>query len=210
MMEAKSTMEQFLKLCAQVQIDYDIYRTIFRRNPLQMDLLQEIAPLCFGDLNHILIQHLLLQFCKITDPARMGKNANLTTNYILTEIDWPRKGHTKLNRINNRLMEFRRYVEVARSKRIAHYDLRMQTDQLESLGGFPEGEDRQFLLDLEGFVKIAYEHVCGMPVALSLAIPHDTYRVIGALLKSRLFDQCSKCTEAERATAFLDCQTDYW
>jgi hypothetical protein len=55
-------------------------------------------------------------------------------------------------------MSFRKYIEPARSKRVAHIDLHAQLIQRQSLGGFPEGADEEFLEDLQEFVQTANEY----------------------------------------------------
>lgn len=201
--DAGSTIEQFLKICIQVRLDRDLYETLFEVDPKLFELYKNIAPLCFGDLRGIFVEHLFLAFCKVTDPAGTGSRTNLTTDYILREIDWPADIRRQLNTLNDELMVFRKLVEPARSKRIAHADLSAQM-QLASLGQFPAGADWKFVKDLEKFISIAYQHVTGSPIDLPASMGHDTYRFIRALEKSVLYDTCTKCTENERVIAVLD------
>ena len=201
--DARPTVEEFLKICVQVRIDRDLYKTLFEVDTKLIDVYQNIAPLCFGDLRRIFVEHLFLQFCKVTDAAGAGSRTNLTTNYVMQEIDWPNEIREKLQPINHDLMEFRRLVEPARSKRIAHTDLSAQMQQLASLGKFPAGADWKFVENLEQFVSVAYKHVTGSPAGLPAAMDHDTYRFIRALEKSVLYDQCTKCSENERIVALL-------
>jgi hypothetical protein len=176
---ARATVEEFLKICIQVRLDRDLYKTLFEVDAKLIEVYQNIAPLCFGDLRRIFVEHLFLQFCKVTDPAGAGSRTNLTTNYVLREIDWPAEVRQKLDTLNNELMRFRKLVEPARSKRIAHTDLYAQMQQLASLGKFPAGADWKFVEDLEALVSVAYEHVTGSPAGLPAAMGHDTYRLSG-------------------------------
>jgi len=148
---------------------------------------------------------LYIQFCKITDPAKSGKKANLTTNYIVEEIPWPDAIGRQLRVVNARLMSFRALIEPARSKRIAHMDLPAQIEQWDNLGRFPRGAELQFLRDLQTFIDIAYGHLHdGGCRPIAVAMSTDTHLLVRALKKSIVFDQCTKCTSGERAVAVLD------
>ncbi len=205
MSDAKAIVEEFCTLCTSVRMDYDLYRSLFETGRRNLDLYTSTAPLCFHDLNRILIAHLVVQFSKITDPAKSQGQSNLTTNYILEEIHWPDDVRQKLREVNERLMAFRGKIKSARNKRSAHFDLIAQIERREDLGEFPKGDDEQFLRDLETFVSIAYGHVHdGRPISIEPAISTDTHQLVRALEKSVVLDRCSKCDAGERAVAVLD------
>ena len=126
MNDGKSAVEEFGKLCAETVIAYKLFASLFEVDQSQLELYSSIAPYCFGDLNNILHQYVILQFAKLTDPAKTGRHYNLTSNYILEEIAWPEDVRLRLANANSRLMSFRKYIEGARSKRIAHTDLDAQ------------------------------------------------------------------------------------
>jgi hypothetical protein len=121
----------------------------------------------------------------------------------LQEISWPPDVKKKLEAVNARLMQFRPYIEPARSKRLAHADLRAELDKV-TLGIFPAGADRQFLKDLEEFLTIAHEHLGEPAVSLSIGMSHDAHALVRALVQSQICDTCAKCTPTERALAVLD------
>src|SRR5579872_2010995 len=182
MEEQRATLEEFWQVCVMMRTDYDLYRSLFEADEYQLDLFTSVAPLCFGDLSRILVEHLLLQFSKITDPARTGRKYNLTTNYILEELPWPDEVRTRLSEVNERLRAFRDYIESARSKRIAHLDLPAQIERHENLGRFPKGADIKFLQDLQLFIDIAYGHLHDgerRPIAIGMST--DTPGLIRAL-----------------------------
>jgi hypothetical protein len=160
--------------------------------------------MCFHDLNGILIEHLVIQFCKLTDPAQTGKYPNLTTNFILNELPWPTDVQKALHEINDRLMAFRKHIEPARNKRTAHTDLIAQITPLGDLGQFPKGDDARFLADLQAFVDIAHQHLNGAPRPIHPGAATDTHQLVRALGKAVLFDGCDTCTEAVRTVAVLD------
>jgi hypothetical protein len=184
--DPKELLRRFWDQWARLRLDYDIFDGLFGRGADQRHLLEEVAPDFFRGALRMMRDSLLLQFCRITDPAGSGKRRNLTSNTLLEVIPWPPDVRTRLKEINNRMMQFRKYNEPAISKRGAHIDLKSEIEQL-TLGGFPEGADKQFLMDLEEFLSIAYQHV-RMPLSLRLPVANGAHQLVGRLLKSRLYD----------------------
>ena len=205
MSDPKAVIAEFCTICESVSEDYDLCVSLFETDQRTFDLCMLVAPKFFTDLNRILIEHLFLQFSKITDPAGTGKSANLTTNYILEKLCWPDDVRQKLQEINKRLMTFRGHIESARSKRIAHVDLSAQIARSENLGVFPKGADKQFLQDLQSFVNLAHGHYnCGASHPIFAGMSTDTHQLLRALEESVIFNRCSKCTEADRTVAVVD------
>jgi hypothetical protein len=201
--DPKVVMEEFCTICERVWMDHDLYESLFS-DGRDLVLYAQTAPMCFLDLNGILIEHLVIQFCKLTDPGQTGKYPNLTTNFILNELPWPADVQKALHEINERLMAFRKYIEPARNKRAAHTDLAAQITPLGDLGAFPKGDDAKFLADLQEFVDVAYQHLIGAPRPIHPAAATDSHQLIRALGKAILFDGCGTCTDAARIAAVLD------
>jgi hypothetical protein len=188
-------LKEFCTVCTSVRNDFDLYRSLFETDQRILNLFSAVAPLCFSDICRILKENLYIQFCKITDPAKTGKKANLTTNFIVEEIPWPDTIARRLRDVNGRLISFRQLIEPARSKRIAHIDLPAQVDQWDNLGSFPRGAEIQFLQDPPNVHQYR-------PIAVAMST--DTHQLVRALEKSVVSDQCCKCTSGERAAAVLD------
>ena len=104
------------------------------------------------------------------------------------------RGWAKLAEVNGRLKRFRKFVEPARSRRIAHMDLRAQM-QKETLGACPAGAD-----------NTAFQETTGAPFSLPVGGSTDTDLLVTALTKAELFDQCQKCSEIDRFKAILDAE----
>jgi len=203
----KDILSGFWDQCARLRMDHDLFSALFMSGQGQIGLFQQVAPMFFTDLYRLMRDSLFIQFCRITDPAGSGSRTNLTTNYVLQVIPWPPDIKQKLEAVNARLMEFRTYIETARSKRLAHADLRTELDKV-TLGKFPSGADRQFLIDLEEFLTIAQEHFGQTAVSLSIGVSHDAHALVRALVKSRIYDTCAECTPTERAVSVLDYERD--
>jgi len=187
-------LQQFAEICLQLKIEHDLFRSLFDRGPSQADLLQRTAPLLFGDVYAIMRNQLFLGFCRVTDHAGSGKRTNLTTNFIVEQLPWSPEVRAKLAEVNGRLKRFRKFVEPARSRRIAHMDLRAQM-QKETLGAFPAGAD-----------NTAFQETTGAPFSLPVGGSTDTDLLVTALTKAELFDQCQKCSEIDRFKAILDAE----
>lgn len=140
-MTQKTLLMSFAPSARRYETTLTFIAAWFETDQRILDLFSSVAPLCFGDICRILQENLHIQFCKITDPARTGKKANLTTNCIVEEIPWPDTVGQRLREVNVRLMSFRRLIEPARSKRIAHLDLPAQVEQWANLGSFPAGAE---------------------------------------------------------------------
>jgi hypothetical protein len=197
--DPKELLIAFWNQCARLQMDHDLFHALFMNEQRQIELFQQAAPMFFGDVHRVLRDSFFIQACRITDPAGSGSRTNLTTNYRLQEIYWPSDTKKQLEAVNARLMQFRACIEPARSKRLAHADLRAELDEV-TLGEFSEGADRQ------AFLTIAHHHLGLTPISLSVGMSHDVHALVRALVKSQIYDSCTKCTPEERAIAVLDCE----
>ena len=123
----------------------------------------------------------------------------------MEQLPWSPEVRAKLAEVNGRLMRFRKFVEPARSRRIAHMDLRAQMEK-ETLGAFPAGADEEFFTDLAEFLNTAFQETTGEPFSLPVGGSTDTHQLVSALTKAELFDQCQKCSEIDRFNAILDAE----
>jgi hypothetical protein len=203
--DPKNVLHEFYNLCVEARCDFDLYRSLYENEPTSTELCVNYAPYFFNDLNRIITRTLVLQICRITDPAGSGSRANLTTNYILDRLQWPTDVQQHLTQFNELLMTFRAKLEPARSKRIAHTDLHSQLNQADAMGRFNKGEDAKFFIDLQSFYDVAYRHVFNAsapPIAVGFST--DTHKVFRAVKKAILYDDCIRCEESERSIDFLD------
>jgi hypothetical protein len=205
MNDRTEVLQEFAKTCWQLKIEHDLFCSLFDRGPGQAELLQRTAPFLFGDFYAVMRNQLFLGFCRITDHAGSGKRTNLTTNFIVERLPWSPEVRAKLVEVNGRLMGFRKFVEPARSRRIAHMDLRGQMEK-ETLGAFPLGADEMFFKDLAEFLNVAFQETTGEPFLLPVGGSTDTHQLVRALTKAELFDRCEKCHGIDRINAILDAE----
>jgi hypothetical protein len=129
-----------------------------------------------------LIEYVLLQQFKLTDPASSGTNKdNLTSNYILT-LNSSNATVAVLTVENRHLMNFRAKVNDARRKLVAHSDLKSRLS-LASLGSFTEKEEKLFWDALQRFVDAAHGEAIGGPFEIQAAMPEgDSASLVHSLI----------------------------
>jgi transcriptional regulator with XRE-family HTH domain len=151
-------VEAFSNFCVSLRSIWRHYQVIFEGTDLKRELLQSIAHTFFGDLNQLLIEHLILQICKITDPEESMGRKNLTVRFLLNNSDFSAAPDDldKLKRLSDRMHNFRAKIVPARNRLIGHLD-RESVLLGESLGGADTSDWNQFWLDLQDFLQIVHK-----------------------------------------------------
>ncbi len=162
MSDRRAVISAFCEECVWARSIRTHFADLFETNERRRELLSEVANLFFHDLNLILIEYILLQQCKLTDPPSFGKEKNnLTTNYILS-LEWSVETKALLSIQNTELMRFREKIINARRKLIAHMDLSTRLQSV-GLGEFSEPEEAGFWSALQAFVNAAHSEAVGGP-----------------------------------------------
>ncbi len=137
------------------------YKVLFEdEQPSCQTLMEKTASSFFADLKRILKEYLLLECAKITDPATSNKDDNFTVKYLILRIKWPDDNDKELTSLLAITEDFRRRIELARHKFLAHLDVQAVLSD-KPLGEFPEGEDRTFFEALEKICNISHEACFG-------------------------------------------------
>lgn len=154
--------------------------------------MERAAPTFFGDLNRMFVEYMILQVCKITDPAQdIRKNDNHTIAFLMKHYDFSSDPTTRqrLNQLGGRLQAFRQMLLPARNKLISHSD-RQAVLAGQSLGDAPQSEWDEFWLNLQSVVCIIYEKVLGTPFQINgVVMLSDAHGLIRALKHGACFDQ---------------------
>ncbi len=150
------------------------------------------APIFFGDLNRMFIEYVILQVCKITDPARdVRKNDNHTVAFLLQHYDFssdPEK-QNRLAALDAQLQAFRRKILPARNKLISHSD-RTAIMAGEALGSVAEADWEKFWMELQELVSLIHEVVVGTPFQITeVAMLSDADGFLKALKRAECFEQ---------------------
>jgi hypothetical protein len=130
--------------------------------------LARVAPIFFGDLSAMLKEHIIMNACKITDPARTRKSHNQTTNFFIEHCDFsadPERGQA-VSRLSEQMNVFRQRLEPARNKIIAHSDRDTILAQV-NLGQASMAEWRLFWQNLQDFLRYLHEFFFAEPFYLT-------------------------------------------
>ena len=169
-MERQAIVAAFCEECVWARAVRTHFKQLFELGETRHRLLDETAKGFFQDLNLILIEYILLQQCKLTDPASSGGDkANLTSNFLLG-LRWSAETEKVLAASNERLMRFRARVVDARRKLVAHLDVRARLQPL-SFGAFTEEEERDFWSALQEFADAAHSEAVGGPFEIDAVMP---------------------------------------
>ena len=83
MNDGKNAVEEFGKLCAETVIAYKLFASLFEVDQSQLELYSSIAPYCFGDLNNILHQYVILNSPSSQTPLKPdGTTISLRTTFL--------------------------------------------------------------------------------------------------------------------------------
>jgi len=187
----RRVVKKFVDHCIILRAFWAHYQTMFEGSDLKRELLQSTAHKFFHDLNLMLIEHLILQICKLTDPEiTMGKR-NLTVQFFINNADFsasPRE-LVKLTKIAARIAAFRKRILPARNKFISHLDLDTALGR-KSLGGASIAAWRRFWIDLQDFVTIMYKQYVDARAPFYLngvGMMSDADQLVKALKESTYF-----------------------
>jgi hypothetical protein len=179
-MTTEQTVKRFCEQCSWLCQVFDEYSVLYRSGDLRQDLLREVAQQFFRDLNHIFVEYILLNMCKLIDPARSRGNDNLTIEQILELVGPDVSKQLELDRLSAQIHRIKPYVGPARNKIIAHSD----KDTLlsgEILGAFPKDVGDAFWDGLEQFVKAIYRHYFHEPFILRPLKQHGARQLLNYL-----------------------------
>ena len=183
----KEIILEFCKQCVWAKIVYEKFVTLYESGSHRLELLEAIANNFFLDLQSILRESIFLQISKITDPAKTYHHDNLTVDFIVHELPWPKNLKIELESLAGSLSGFRKYIIDARRKIIAHSDLKAQISG-GNLGAFPAGEETKFWNNLQKFIDIIHNHYIGGPYSIDVVPQYDTPDLIEALKRSVDYD----------------------
>jgi len=192
MSTTKENVQAFANSCVLLRSQWQHFRILFEGSDLKRELLQTTAPTFFADLNHLLIEHLVLHICRLTDNAQTKGRKNLTVKFLIEHSDFSNAPHTldKLKAISASIDAFRQKILPARHRFISHLDLEaVRLDR--SLGAASDAEWNQFWLDLQDFLELMFLHHVGSSEHFCLndiGMMSDADSLLTALRNAKLFD----------------------
>ena len=209
----KDDVSIFADYCVYVRSVYMHGKTLFETvDQAGKDILTNAAPVFFGDINKVLIEYVILQVCKVTDPAKdLRGNYNHTTEFFVKETNFscdPGKAR-RLAELHASMQNIRAKIKPARDKVISHLD--RDTIRAKTILGVASNEEWQrFWRDIEEFVAILYErYVSSPPIHIrSVTGITDTLMLKNALRKGTYFDKLVHGNDKEISKKCLDIALD--
>jgi hypothetical protein len=187
----RKDVKKFVDHCVILRAFWTHYQMLFEGSDLKRELLESTAHKFFHDLNLMLIEHLVLQICKLSDPDITCGKRNLTIQFLAKNADFsasPRE-LAKLTKIAARIDAFRARILPARNKFISHLDLDAALGR-KSLGGASIAAWRRFWLDLQDFLTIIHKRYVDARVPFYLngvGMTSDADQLVKALKESTYF-----------------------
>jgi hypothetical protein len=157
-------IEIFANYCVFMRSIYLHARELFETSSAaDRALMGATAGTFFGDVNRVFNEYVILQVCKITDPAHdIRNNDNHTIAFLLQHYDFSSDPliSARLNGLHAQMQAFGAKLRPARNKLISHADRDAILAGL-PLGAATDQEWDQFWLDLQNFICIVHQKVTG-------------------------------------------------
>ncbi len=199
MFEAVSNVDvkKFTEFCIYMRGVFEHLKILYElSNATDKADMKSVAPVFFGDLNHILIEYVIQQICKITDPEiKVGKQ-NHTVEFFVNNADFTGEIGTpeapeklaRMEKLKTEMGSFREKLKPARDKLISHLDREAVLADA-NLGIASTEEWNAFWANLQEFVAILHERYVGTPLHInSVGMLSDTDGLLKALRHGAHFD----------------------
>jgi hypothetical protein len=118
-------------------------------------------------------EYVLLQVCKLHDPAVQGRNVNISIDLIVKTGRWDDNRLAELQRMASELGKLYLHLAPARRKVLAHNDRDVAVAE-QAMGDFPSGMDQEYFVTLQTFVDLVHDSVVGGPFPFSSFARVDT------------------------------------
>lgn len=185
-------IEIFANHCVFVLSIYHHLRVLYEASSADDHArLQQTASIFFSDLHQMLVEYVVLQACKITDPAKDNRNnENHTVPFLLDYYGLRSDAAVgpQLTALETSVLDFRKKIVPARNKLIGH------ADRAAILAGKPLGETQpgdwdQFWSDLDQLVNLVHQKIMGSEMRLSqVAMISDADGLLRALQSAAHFE----------------------
>lgn len=141
----------FREQCIWLQCCYNTYSALYESGDETEKVLRDSASIFFKELNAILIEYILLQICKITDPDESQGRKNLTFERVNAALRDAYRMTNEIAHFARGLSRYRELVKEGRNKLISHLDEEAVLKGL-PIGEHPKEETTAFFECLYGYV----------------------------------------------------------
>jgi hypothetical protein len=148
--ELQQIFEAFREECIWLRNCYNTYAALFESGKDTSQLLHQTAAHFFYDLNRILIEYIVLQACKITDPARFRGRDNLTVETLNNALEDAQLLTEEIREHSQGVVRYREFLTEARNRLISHLDTEAVLDG-GTLGEHDKEEVSSFFDSLQAY-----------------------------------------------------------
>ncbi len=193
--ELKEAFEKAKQEFTHLHYRWIMYVQIFGTNSHRIDLINQTASNFLMEFQWLVIDNMVLALSKFTDPAKTGKNNNLSFPYLLERIEKTDKNViiNDLKQILEELNKSTEHFRDIRNKRIAHNDLAVSLDSEETLLQGVSRADVNGALKLAGNflnkIELAYLNRTTAYELIILPLNNDGRSLLIRLQKSLAYDQ---------------------
>ena len=150
--EPKKTFESFREQCIWLRCCFNTFRSLYESNDETSTALRLTAWRFFEDLNEILREYIILQICKLTDPAQdgRGRHTNLSVDGVNAVLCKNKLMTPEIRGYASELLRYREFVKESRNKIIGHLDRKTIVEGL-PIGEHPAEEVFRFFDNLQKY-----------------------------------------------------------
>ena len=182
-------IERIKYLLSELSVDLTLYSQLYGLEEA-VEVLNQFNGLVFGRLQHCLIERIFIEFAKLMDKGRMGKNENLSLEYII-----------KKNNLENDQAVSDRYDEIKdmykktniknyRNKLLSHNDVKSRLESVKIKVSITPNEAHELLKSIHGLIN-EIEIKLGLS---SFRVENDTYMIFPSGKSGTSFiNKLSKC-----------------
>jgi hypothetical protein len=178
----------FADHCTHIRSVWTYAIRIFQqRTEAEDKAINAVAPLFFEDLDQVFSDFAITSACRVTDPwiDAQGRK-NFTIGYFTNALERHKKLHGQLVELQKRMEEHRDRIVPARNKLTAHADLEtILANKRLGTATWPQWD--QFWKDLEEFVSLVHQYVCGSPREIRAAMVLGDAEMILKKMQSYLY-----------------------
>jgi len=193
--ELQEAFERAKQELTHLHYRWIMYVQLFGKNSYRIDLINQTASNFLVEYQWLVIDSMVLSLSKLTDPAQMRGNWNLSFTYLADKIEKSDKKNI-VSELRNILCELNTSVEhfrEIRNKKIAHNDLAVALDSENSpLPGVSRADVKQALKlagDFLNKIELACFNSTTAYDMTILPLTNDGRSVLIRLQKSLAYDQ---------------------
>ena len=194
-MPSSHAVESFLALrqeCVWVQSCFNTFCALFESGEETSTVLQQAAPAFFQEINLILLEHFVLQVCRITDPASSNGRENLTIKNLNQALAKEGIFSTHIAEQSERIHKYRSLVVDARNQIVSHADKAKILSRTES-DPHARSDVKDFFAGLYKYVDLVGEALGVGPLDFTYTGSEGDVEALVSCLKRGLTNKVRSC-----------------